>query len=424
MTPIETTVLGGGLTVATESVDGAASVCFAVSVGVGSRFEPEDKSGVSHFLEHLLFRGTPTHSSSELDAAFDSMGGAVDAMTGRESTTLIARVGSGDGPRALSLLCEMVSQPLLSDVELERSVILEELAMTDDDPGDRLGEAVSAAVFAADPLGRPIAGTAETVEEISAEDLRAFHTDRYVRGAITVVAAGNVEHSWLTEFAEQAFAPLGDGDRPAVAVSESSRSAHFHLKHPSEQVHIQIGGRAPGRESADRFSVRAFDVILGGSVSSRLFSELRESRGLAYDTGSFIGGATGVSEWGAYIATRPERAAEAAGALGDQIRLIRSDGVTTEEVSRAISHLRGRYLLSRESMAERAGSIVSQLGSGQIPADPSEVLEQLESISVESVNQVVEDLTDPRYLQAGSIGPGADYAATALEAATSGTLNP
>ena len=128
MTPIETTVLGGGLTVATESVDGAASVCFAVSVGVGSRFEPEDKSGVSHFLEHLLFRGTPTHSSSELDAAFDSMGGAVDAMTGRESTTLIARVGSGDGPRALSLLCEMVSQPLLSDVELERSVILEELA--------------------------------------------------------------------------------------------------------------------------------------------------------------------------------------------------------------------------------------------------------------------------------------------------------
>jgi predicted Zn-dependent peptidase len=189
-------------------------------------------------------------------------------------------------------------------------------------------------------------------------------------------------------------------------------------------VHIQIGGRAPGRESPERFSVRAFDVILGGSVSSRLFSDLRESRGLAYDTGSFISGCKGVSEWGAYIATRPERASEAAAALGQQIKTIRTNGVSEDEVSRAVSHLRGRYLLSRESMAERAGSIVSQLHSGLEPATAAEVLAQLEKVTVDSVNEVVNQLTDPEHLQSGSIGPDDEFSATALEAATSGTLNP
>ena len=423
MTPIETTVLGGGLTVATEPVDGANSVCFALAVGVGSRFESATESGASHFLEHLLFRGTPSHSSSELDAAFDRMGGAVDAMTGRESTTLIARVGSGDGHRAFSLLCEMVARPLLADVELERSVILEELAMTEDDPGDRLGEAMSAAVFGSDPLGRPIAGTAETVEALSEAGLREFHRRMYAKRAVTVVAAGAVDPDWFVELAGDSLASLDEGKRQSSEAPAPISASHLDFSHPSEQVHIQIGGRAPGRESAERFSVRAFDVILGGSVSSRLFSELRESRGLAYDTGSFISGATGVSEWGAYIATRPERAAEAAAALGEQIKQIRSHGVTLDEVSRAVSHLRGRYLLSRESMAERAGSTVSQLGAGLQPATASQVLGQLEAVTVESVNQVVAQLTDPAYLHAGSIGPGSDCSAAALEAATSGTLN-
>ncbi len=424
MTPIETAVLGGGLKVATEAVDGADSVCFAISVATGSRFEAAAESGASHFLEHLLFRGTPSHSSIELDAAFDRMGGAIDAMTGRESTTLIARVGSGDGPRALSLLCEMVAKPLLVDIEIERSVILEELAMTDDDPGDRLGEAMSAAVFGNDPLGRPIAGTPDSVGALSENALKCFHHDRYVKQSVTVVAAGNFDSRWLLEVAEDSLGNLQEGQGQPATVPEPLISNHLHLTHPSEQVHIQIGGRAPGRESPERFSVRAFDVILGGSVSSRLFSDLRESRGLAYDTGSFISGCKGVSEWGAYIATRPERASEAAAALGQQIKTIRTNGVSEDEVSRAVSHLRGRYLLSRESMAERAGSIVSQLHSGLEPATAAEVLAQLEKVTVDSVNEVVNQLTDPEHLQSGSIGPDDEFSATALEAATSGTLNP
>lgn len=417
--PIE---LSGGLRVVAEPVGSVESVSFAVHVATGSRFESGSQVGWSHFIEHLLFRGTPTWSSGELDAEFDAMGGVVDAMTSRESTVLLVKVASEDGPRALDMVCEMVTSPLLEDVEPERAVILEELAMIDDDPSDRLGEAMSRAVFGTDPLGNPVAGTPETVAGASRSGLVAFHRERYVRSAITVAAVGSFDADWFSTSVDDAFDPLAEGHCPVVTREAAPHSSSFHIEHPSEQVHIQLGGIAPGRDSEDRFALRVLDVLLGGSASSRLFTELRERRGLAYDTGSFISPAMGASEWGVYIATRPERAREAAEALGHEVSRFREAKPSESDLNRAKRHLKSRFLLSRESMAERATSLITHVGSGLRPLTPAEILSALDAVTVDAVFSLAQSVLAPDLIHAGSIGPGEGHAAAALAASRSGSL--
>ena len=419
---LEPVELSGGLRVVAEQVQSVESVSLAVHIATGSRNEANPQMGWSHFLEHLLFRGTPSWSSAELDSEFDCMGGAVDAMTGRESTVLLAKVAKTDAELALEMLCEMVAVPLLTDVEAERGVILEELAMIQDDPSDRLGEAMARAIFGKDPLGNPIAGTVETVSSAGVHELKAFHSDRYVRSSITVAAVGNVDPKWFMERLDAGLGDVQPGIRPEHEIHQLPRSTTFHLEHPSEQVHIQLGGAAPGRDSQERFTMRVLDVLLGGSASSVLFSELREKRGLAYDTGSFVSGALGRSEWGAYIATRPERASEAAEALGSELARFRDRRPSEEAVERAKRHLKGRFLLSRESMSERASSLVAQIGAGMRPLSPAEVVSALDAVTVEAVFSLSNRIFDPELIHAGSIGPAGSHATAALEAAQSGRL--
>ncbi len=422
MTVADSILPGGGLRVVTEKVESVESVCFAVSVASGSRHEAAEHAGWSHFIEHLLFRGTPTFSSAELDAAFDAMGGAVDAMTGRESTTLLVRASRPDAQAALDLLLEMVSVPLLEDVEIERQVILEELAMIEDDPGDRLSEAMSVAVFGGGPLGLPIAGTAQSVTNASRSALVDFHTANYTRGRITVVASGAVDHQVVESAVNERLRNLPEGSRPELSSEAPVQASSFDLSHPGEQVHIQIGCQGPGNESADRYAMRVLDTVFGGAASSRLFSELRDRRGLAYDTGSFVSGATGSSEVGAYIATRPEAAEEAATALGEEVARIRLDPPSIEEVEAAKRHLRGRFLLSRESMSERAAGIVGQVTAGLAPISVADVLAGLDRVTADDVARLAETVFDPRHIHCGTVGPVEGLAATALASAQSGSL--
>ena len=422
MTVTDATVLGSGLRVVTETVDSVESVCFAVSVATGSRHENARQAGWSHFIEHLLFRGTPSYSSAELDAAFDAMGGAVDAMTGRESTTLVVRASRPDAHTALDLLLEMVSEPLLEDVEIERQVILEELAMIEDDPADRLSEAMSFAVFGGGPLGLPIAGTVESVSSASRADLVAFHQASYTTDRVTVAAAGSVDGAFVESAVSRRLSKLPGGGAPKNVPSPATPGVPFDLEHPGEQVHIQIGSQGPGNESEDRFAMRVLDSVFGGAASSRLFRELRDRRGLAYDTGSFVSGASGASEVGAYIATRPETAAEAAVALGEEVARIRMEPPSTAEVEAAKRHLRGRYLLSRESMSERAAGMIGQITAGLDPLAVNEVLAGIDQVTTEDVAQLAQRVFDPRYLHCGTVGPADGLAARALASAQSGSL--
>jgi predicted Zn-dependent peptidase len=350
------------------------------------------------------------------------MGGAVDAMTGRESTTLVVRASRPDAETALDLLLEMVSEPLLEDVEIERQVILEELAMIEDDPGDRLSEAMSFAVFDGGPLGLPIAGTVDSVSDASRHDLVGFHRANYTSDRITVVAAGAVDHRFVEGAVVRRLSGLPNGAAPAKVAAAPTAGLPFDLEHPGEQVHIQIGAQGPGNESADRFAMRVLDTVFGGAASSRLFSELRDRRGLAYDTGSFVSGATRASEVGAYIATRPEAAAEAAIALGEEVARIRTEPPSSGEVESAKRHLRGRFLLSRESMSERAAGAIGQITAGLDPLSVDEVLAGIDRVSVEDVDRLAQTVFDPRYLHCGTVGPVDGLAATALASAQSGSL--
>lgn len=343
-------------------------------------------------------------------------------MTGRESTTLLVRASRPDSESALDLLLEMVSDPLLEDVEIERNVILEELAMIEDDPGDRLSEAMSLAVFAGGPLGRPIAGTVESVSNASRAQLVDFHRTNYTTGRITVVAAGAVDHSAVEEAVSRRMSRILQGARPEAAPATQAAASSFDLDHPGEQVHIQIGAQGPGNESADRYAMRVLDTVFGGAASSRLFSELRDRRGLAYDTGSFVSGASGSSEVGAYIATRPEAAAEAAVALGSEVARIRLQPPTDSEVDAAKRHLRGRFLLSRESMSERAAAIIGQITAGLDPIAADEVLAGIDAVTVDDVDRLAQTVFDPIHLHCGTVGPAGGLASRALASAQSGSL--
>ncbi len=415
--------LAGGLRVVTERVDSASSVCLGVAVAVGSRDESPAEAGYCHFLEHLLFRGTASTTARQISVAFDSMGGVIDAMTSRESTMLTVRVAPDDAEPALELLLEMIAQPTLAEVDTERRVILEEMAMIEDDHADRLGEALSARVHGGDPLGSPIAGSRQSVSEATRDRLAVFHRSAYCQARIVAVAAGRIDHEWFLETVGSKLGGLAEGERAERTAPEPVPGSSEHLDLPGEQVHVQLAGLGPGRETDERFTLAAMSTVLGESSSSRLFTELRENRGLAYDTGSYTAPAVGASEVGVYISTGVDTAPEAARVLGSELRRFRQEGPTAEEVELAKRQMKARVLLARESMSDRAGSLASALLAERDPLGLADVLGRIDSVTAAGVGEMAERVFDPGTLHSGSAGPGADVAAAALESAGSGSLS-
>ena len=340
---------------ATERVPGALSVATGVWVGVGSRDEPDHLSGVSHFLEHLLFKGTDTRTAQELARGVDRRGGDFNAFTSKEYTAYYCRLPARHASFCIELLGDVLTRPALrdDDVHGERQVILEELAMDDDSPDDVAHRRFSAALFEGHALGRDPAGDREHVEAITPDDVRQFFATHYRAGAMVVTAAGPLAHDEMLAEIERCFAGVDPGGQRPVRVGPAAPGSGAAIDDDSEQVHIVMGGRSLPRNDPRREALDVVNHVFGGGLSSRLFEEIRESRGLAYAVYSGVSSYSDAGVFQMYAGTQPEHAAEVQGLMTSELHKIVADGITDEELEVAVGYLTGSFELGLEDTGAR-----------------------------------------------------------------------
>lgn len=400
---VRRTVLPSGVRVLTEEIPGQRSVTLGFWIAVGSRDEADHQHGSTHFLEHLLFKGTETRSALEIAAAFDAVGGESNAMTGKESTCYYARVLDADLPMAVDVLTDMVTSATIdpAEMETERGVILEELAMAEDDPMDVVHERFDAQVLDGHPLGRPIGGTPEEIRVAIRDDVVAHFNRWYTPGELVITAAGRLDHDQLCRLVSEALqksswdvsaqgspAERRVGQEQHIAVREGVET----ITKPIEQTQVIVGGRGTSASDQDRFSLSVLHAVLGGGMSSRLFQEVRERRGLAYSTYSFSSAFTDAGYFGLYAGCLPEKVDQVTGVLTAELDRIASQLITGEELARAKGQLRGGTVLGMEETASR----MSRLGRAELVrgefVDISDTLRQLQEVTQEDVLRVAQRL--------------------------------
>ena len=301
------TTLDSGVRVVTEAMPSVRSVSIGFWIGTGSRSEDDGHAGLSHLIEHLLFKGTEKYGSLEIDQIFDGMGAELNAGTGKETTSVYARVIDDHVPEAFDVMSEMVFRPTLNEIDSERAVILEEIAMYEDDPQEKVFDLLGEAVFGEHPLGRAIIGRASVIAETSPEEIRRFHTDRYGPENIVIAAAGAVDHDAFVELAARSIAEKAGGLAPSASPAPAPGAARRRFERKdTEQYHVCLGGTGLARHDERRFALRVLDNVFGGTSSSRLFQEVRERRGLAYAVYSFTSAYQDTGQVGLYIGTRPD----------------------------------------------------------------------------------------------------------------------
>jgi predicted Zn-dependent peptidase len=413
--PARLTILDSGARVVTEAMPSVRSIALGFWVRAGSRDEDQEHAGISHFLEHLLFKGTDRFSSREIDEAFDAMGAEVNAGTGKETTSVYSRFLDNHLERAFDVLQDMVLRPAYPDIDSERQVVIEEIAMYEDEPQDKVHDVLAGAIFGDHPLGRPIIGRADVVSSVPVPEIGRWHDGRYVPGNMVLAAAGNLDHDRIVELAERAF---GDGAGSSVALAEpparNGLVLRFHKKE-TEQYHLCLGGAGMPRGDERRFALRVLDTILGGSTSSRLFQEVREKRGLAYSVYSYASHYADTGQVALYVGTRPDNVAEAVEVIGSELRRLVDDGVSEEELERARDNVKGRTVLSMESTLTR----MNRLGSSLLMDVPllsiDEVLAAFDAVTLDDVNGLARDFWQPEHMAAAGVGGDEDAFRRALE---------
>jgi predicted Zn-dependent peptidase len=407
---VELTELDGGLRVVTEAVPSVRSVALGLWVRTGSRDESPEQAGVSHFLEHLLFKGTERHSAIEISELFDGMGAAVNAATSKESTHLHARLLDEHVPEALDLASEMFLEPSLPPDEIgsEREVVLEEIAMYEDEPQDRVHDVLAEAIFGEHPLGRRVLGTAEVIGSIPVPEIAAYHRARYAAPAIVLAAAGHLEHERLVELARAHLQPPAEPTRGANGAPEPEGVRFRFYPKETEQYHVCFGGAGIARDDERRFALSVLDAAFGGSVSSRLFTEVREKRGLAYSVGSYSEQFVDRGVVALYVGTREDNVSEACEIIGRELVRLRDGGLSDDELRRAKEHIKGRMVLSLESTSARASRIARGVLFDVPVLSLDEMLERIESVTAEDVGELAQDFYDPTRLSGACVGPDED----------------
>jgi predicted Zn-dependent peptidase len=409
------TELDSGLRVVTEEVSSVRSVALGLWVRTGSRDETPAQAGVSHFLEHLLFKGTKRYSAIEIAEVFDGLGASVNAATGKESTNLYARFLDTHTEEAFDLLAEMLLGPTYPEIDSEREVVLEEIAMYEDEPQDKVHDVLDEAVFGGHPLGRRVLGEAEVISSIPIPDIEAYHRARYTGGNIVVAAAGNLEHEQIVELARKHVEPPaanGDGAK-AEAPRVDGAQVGFQQK-DTEQFHVCFGGAGIDRADERRYALSILDTVFGGSTSSRLFREIREKRGLAYSVGSYTQQYVDSGLIGLYVGTRGDNVEEACGIIGRELGSIHADGITEDELDRAKESVKGRMVLSAESTAARMGRIGKSLLFDTPLLTIDELLEKVDAVTRDDVHELARELYAPDSLSAAAIAPDEDRFRAAL----------
>jgi predicted Zn-dependent peptidase len=398
---VERTELPGGLRVLTETMPGVLSATLGIWVAVGSRDETDDIAGSSHFLEHLLFKGTTSRSALEIATAMDAVGGEMNAFTAKEHTCFYANVLASDLPLAVSLLSDLVTEACntAADLESERTVVLEEIAMRDDEPADAVHDLFSETLFGATPLGRSVLGTVESIEGLTRDDVDGWYRRRYTMPSIVVTAAGRVDHQQVLELVGASFgdrlsgdarpAPLRLGDEAAPSVP-ARRTGLLHRR--TEQTHLLLGSTGIARLDERRYAASVLETAVGGGMSSRLFQEIREKRGLVYSVGSSLTHYAGTGTFSVYAGCSPKRVPEVLRLVRAELARVAAHGLTAEEVARSRGQLRGGMVLGLED----TGSRMSRLGKSELSFGEylpvREVLDRLDAVTEDDVREVAADL--------------------------------
>ncbi|MGH3126781.1 MAG: M16 family metallopeptidase, partial [Gaiellaceae bacterium] len=400
MSKHQLTELATGERIISERVPGVRSVALGFWIGAGSRDEPDARAGVSHFIEHLLFKGSSRYSAQEIAEIFDELGGELNAATSRETTVVYARIPDDRLERALDVMADMVFRPAFVDVDSEREVVLEEIAMVEDTPNDLVHDIAAEGVFGSHPLGRPVIGRAEVISSVSRRVLSGYHARAYRAQSIVLAAAGNVRHDELVALLDErvdggsggpglaARKPAGGNGRPTV---------RFQRK-DTEQYHVCLSAPGISRVDDRRFAASLMDAIIGGSASSRLFQEIREKRGMAYSVYSYSSQYGDTGQIGVYAGTREENVAECLEIAVAELTDIAGGNVRADELARAKENLKGRILLSLESTSAR----MTRLGKSTVTdtplLTPEQIVKRLEAVTVAEVAELAEALLAPERL--------------------------
>jgi predicted Zn-dependent peptidase len=408
------TTLDGGERIVTERVRSVRSVALGIWIGAGSRDETAERAGISHFIEHLLFKGSSRYSGVQIAQVFDGLGGELNAATAKEYTVLYARVLDAHLESALDVMSDMLLAPTFDADELnsEREVVLEEIAMYEDSFHDLAHDLIAGAVFSDHPLGRPVIGTSEAVNAIDTAMVRGYHANRYVGPNIVIAAAGNLEHEPLVHAIQQrfeAYAKVPDpsaGVRP-VWVGESSPQTVFQAK-ASEQYHVCLAGLGLQRSDRRRFAASLLDSMLGGSASSRLFQEIRERRGMAYSVYTFGSQYADTGMVGVYVGTREDNLAECMRITADQLRRMGVGDIADDELQRAKENLKGRIMLSMESTSNRASRLGKSVLTDTELLSLDRICAEIDAVEADSVASLARQLFAPERLSISGIGPNED----------------
>jgi predicted Zn-dependent peptidase len=395
--------------VITERLPSVRSVALGFWIGAGSRDETPSKAGVTHFLEHLLFKGTNKYSAQEIAEIFDGLGGELNAATSREHTVVYVRVADHHLDKALDVMTDMVYAPLFTDLDSEREVVLEEIAMYEDAPHELVHDLMSEAVFGDHPLGRPVIGTAEVISSVGRRALTSYHQTMYRAGNVVVAAAGDLKHDDLIGRLEkaqrkQARSPA-KGPRVRSPLVRPPRPGMRFQRKRTEQYHVCVGAPGIARSDRRRFAASILDSLLGGSASSRLFQEIREKRGMAYAVYTFASQYTDTGLIGFYVGTRAENLAQCLEIANEQVAEVAEGKFRKGELERAKENLKGRILLSMESTSNRMSRLGKSLITDTELLSIDRIAAEIDAVTPDSVAELAGVLLTPEKLSAAGIGP-------------------
>jgi predicted Zn-dependent peptidase len=396
----------GGLRVFTEPLEEATSVSLGVWIRAGSRDERDEVAGITHLMEHMLFKGTPRLDALGIAQAFESIGAQENAATGEEYTVLYARFLPEHLERALDIMSDMVLHPTLADLEREREVIVEEIRMYEDRPDQMADEHLSSLIFHGDPLGRPIIGYVDTVRGVDHERLRRFHAAAYTAPNVFVVGAGRLEPERFEALVEKRLGDLPGGEPFARAVRPRAPKSRFLFKpKETEQYHVSLGSRGLPAGSEDRFAMAALNNVLGGGMSSRLFQEVREKRGLAYAVYSYHQGYSDAGALKVYVGSTTNNVGEAVRVIAEQLERLREEPVSEEELERTKQQLKSSTLLALESTAARMNRIGRGVITGTELLAPEEMARRIEAVSAEDILRLAREHLNLKNMYLSAIGP-------------------
>ncbi len=404
---IDITTLPNGIRVVSETVPYVQTVALGIWAGTGSRDETNPLRGISHYIEHMLFKGTPRRTAREIADAIESRGGHLNAFTGKETTCYEARVLAEDTPLALDVLCDMFRNSLFDPEEMEREkrVVIEEIKMYEDTPEEHVHELFEQTLWTSHPLGKSIIGTEKTVASFQQEDLRNYMQTNYCPDRILVVAVGNLAHEDLVRLVEKALGDMeGKAPKRSLKPVRSSGKSKQLRKRDTEQVHFCVGTTGYSKFQPERFSLSILNNVLGGNMSSRLFQEIREKRGLAYSIGSYTRAYLDGGHFCIYGGTSPDTYAQVRELIQIESERVLQEGLTEDELTKAKTQIRGALVLGLEGMSSRMNRYADSLLSFERVIPIEEVLKSYEAVSHESIATVAKNVLNPEAQTLTAIG--------------------